>query len=292
MFRCTSCGRDINSFSAPDSCPHCGVRFSGVRCEGCGYTGTKYDFIGSHCPKCNNRVYIPNYGQSTSRPMTKNEKIWASIFVGSLSLVLLGLFLYNYVYIPHKELKNKNEIKHQLEINSGTFTDTRDGNIYKTIKIGHQTVMAENFKFKPSKGVYLTKASRKYTYIGYLDIVLIDTVGADDHLYKDKVGNGYLYTWETACKIAPKGWHLPSKKEFETIMSYFGNDKTVISDKLSVDGTIGFNGIGFNSASSPTYWTSTKFDTTESWYFNFESENDLLSRCNKKFVSSVRLFKD
>jgi uncharacterized protein (TIGR02145 family) len=84
----------------------------------------------------------------------------------------------------------------------GLFTDKRDGKIYRTIKIGHQTWMAENFAYKPNKGNY-------WAY-------------EKNDMYVAKYG--YLYTWETARTICPVGWHLPSKEEYEILLKEIGNN--------------------------------------------------------------------
>jgi sulfatase modifying factor 1 len=128
MFRCTRCGKSINSYSAPDNCPHCGVWFSGVKCDGCGYTGSKTEFYGSRCPKCNHHVYIPRTSQyqyqSPSKPMTKSEKIGTGLILGSLLLIIIGYV----VFQDKKDKANKenNRLKLQatiewVSIPAGTF---------------------------------------------------------------------------------------------------------------------------------------------------------------------------
>lgn len=217
MFRCTRCGRDINTYSAPDSCPHCGVRFSGVRCDGCGYEGSKHEFLGSRCPKCNSRVYIPNSYQSGSRPTTKTEKIWMWSILGIITFIVTGLVIYYYVYQPYVIAKY---IKHRIELNSGTFTDSRDGNTYKTIKIGHQTWMAENLKYLPK--VFSPKTSSNYNpfyYVYSYNGTNVAEAKATDN-YKTY---GVLYNWEAAMTACPKGWHLPSDSDWIQLSNLYGD---------------------------------------------------------------------
>jgi len=83
----------------------------------------------------------------------------------------------------------------------GTFTDTSNGKIYLTVTIGTQTWMAENFSFETD---------------GY------------DTLKKD----GYAVNWETANKIAPSGWHLPSKEEWQILFDYLGKKPENVFDEL------------------------------------------------------------
>jgi major membrane immunogen (membrane-anchored lipoprotein) len=46
---------------------------------------------------------------------------------------------------------NTNETDH-ITIEKGSFTDPRDGKIYKTVKIEDQWIMAENYAYKPDTG--------------------------------------------------------------------------------------------------------------------------------------------
>jgi len=78
----------------------------------------------------------------------------------------------------------------------GTFTDTRDGKIYKTTKIGEQVWMAENLNYEE-------KGSRCYN---------------DSTAYCKKYGR--LYNWETVMKVCPSGWHLPSNAEWKVLFHY------------------------------------------------------------------------
>ena len=95
---------------------------------------------------------------------------------------------------------------------TGSYKDSRDNKIYKTVAIGSQTWMAENLAFKADSGCW----------------------GYDDTLYNSVYG--YFYNLETAKFVCPKGWHLPSADEWENLENYLGG-KSVAGGKLKESGT-------------------------------------------------------
>jgi uncharacterized protein (TIGR02145 family) len=94
-----------------------------------------------------------------------------------------------------------------------TFKDSRDGQIYKTVKIGSQIWMAENLRYKSGENVKsrsewrnLKDNSEAYCYF--------------NNDVKNIQKYGMLYTFNAAEKACPSGWHLPNTYEWEYLEKY------------------------------------------------------------------------
>jgi len=83
-----------------------------------------------------------------------------------------------------------------------TFTDPRDGRVYRTVKIGEQVWMAENLNYNAP------------------DSKFYDNDPANGEKY------GRLYNWETAKMACPPGWHLPSIEEWDELVDFVGGKET------------------------------------------------------------------
>ncbi|MDR2594840.1 MAG: hypothetical protein LBC87_08750 [Fibromonadaceae bacterium] len=97
----------------------------------------------------------------------------------------------------------------------GTFTDTRDGKTYKTVKIGEQVWMAENLNYKVKGSKCYGEGRIIYKFIESDEIELSD---AEIQANCEKYGS--LYDFETAKKVCPKGWNLPSPDEWDILFRY------------------------------------------------------------------------
>lgn len=190
---------------------------------------------------------------------------------------------------------------------TGTFTDPRDGEVYKWVQIGTQIWMAENLRFKTQTGSWCWKN----------DEVECKT-------------RGRFYDWETAQRIAPPGWHLASEKEWQTLEAFLGltpeqieqtgiergGDTNTIASRLKLPGSwpteyegnqleitndtafsavkTGFYARGeFTHAGSAGWWTSTE-EKDKAWVRHIEFFDNKCRRNinDKSFAFSVRCVKD
>lgn len=114
---------------------------------------------------------------------------------------------------------------------TGTFTDSRDSKTYNWVKIGNQVWMAENLAYKPRTVNYWVYNNNESNVAIY----------------------GYLYSWEIAQTVAPIGWHMPSKEEWQTLVNYSGGENKAY-DKLLEKGTTHWNAP--NSATNESGFTA------------------------------------
>ena len=144
-----------------------------------------------------------------------------------------------------------NSSSSETSVSTGTMTDSRDGQTYKTVTIGTQTWMAENLNYAYT-GV-------PYNYRGY-------TSDSTSWCYEDAPANctkyGRLYTWAAAmdsvgewstngrgcgygstCSptlpvrgVCPKGWHLPRRSEWEALFTTVGGSSTAGKKLKSLTG--------------------------------------------------------
>lgn len=206
-----------------------------------------------------------------------------------------------------------------VEANGATLTDSRNGKVYKTVKIGTQTWMAENLNYIPSTGYswcYADKSENCTTY-------------------------GRLYDWiammalptpcnRTDCSsqiqikhqgICPTGWHIPTDTEWKTLEIFVGmtqtdadatewrgniGSKLKSSAPLSNNGTddfgfsvlsVGYKGIigsFFDFDSTAGFWSASQSGEYGAWNRALHKGKEKMNRSSlsKDFGFSVRCLQD
>ena len=164
-----------------------------------------------------------------------------------------------------------------------------DSLAYETVKIGKQIWMAKNLNVK-------TEESWCYK-----------------NIESNCLKNGRLYSWNAAKIACPKGWHLPSKKEWEKLFAAVGGQSTaglVLRSQTGwyggLNGTdaFGFSALpagvrgptgGFSNDGYATYfWSATKYGENSAYNVGlyYSSENAKLEHSSGNFDFAVRCVKD
>jgi uncharacterized protein (TIGR02145 family) len=178
------------------------------------------------------------------------------------------------------------------------FTDSRDGQKYRTVKICGLVWMAENLNYK-------TGDSWCYK---------------DDDDYSKKYGR--LYTWDAAKTACPAGWRLPTRQEWDTLVTAMGGlqmagkklkAKSGWSDNGNGTDDYGFSALPggrrflgpsayLNATYEGVWWTATKYDSDYAYargtecdrndmYENHDNlkENGFSVRCVSNSIGTVNL---
>ncbi len=176
----------------------------------------------------------------------------------------------------------------------GFFEDNRDGQVYRTVKIGEQTWMAENLNYEympdtlsvcyDEDPINCEKYGRLYTWAAAMDSAArFSDNGKDCGNGTECSANGNV---RGAC---PVGWHLPSNAEWITLKDFIakqiGNVNFVgyaLKSTSSWESTGGSDAFGFGAfpAGSRNYkgiylrllsltdfWSSTENESYSSYYF-------------------------
>jgi uncharacterized protein (TIGR02145 family) len=256
-------------------------------------------------------------------PSTTDSKTVDGTGTGSYTSILTGLVA-NTTYYVRAYATSRAGTAYGTEVSfvtqpvsTTTVTDI-DGNVYPVITIGTQTWMQENLKVtRYSNGesipTDLSDASWGTTSSGALSIYNNDA--------NSNTVYGKLYNWHAGIdprKIAPQGWHVPSKEEWETLINFLGGS-LIAGGELKETGLAHWsspnsgatNNSGFNGLPAGTrlpngpysfignngyWWTSTEYlpgsTDAEALLLLNSSTESLQVTGSKQNGASIRCIKD
>jgi uncharacterized protein (TIGR02145 family) len=193
----------------------------------------------------------------------------------------------------------------ETSVSTGSMTDSRDGQTYKTVKIGEQIWMAENLNYEVEGQSFCidnspencAKYGRFYTWAA--------AVGKTE----DECGNGKTCELpDTVRGVCPEGWHLPSKAEWETLFNAVGGQSTAGKELKSTSGwSSGGNGTDafwfsalpagngyYLEGSNAFFWSSTEDPSNYACGMDLcnNDDNAGLGYYHKGYDFSVRCLKD
>ena len=162
----------------------------------------------------------------------------------------------------------------------GTMTDARDGQTYKTVKVGEQWWMARN--------------------LNYADSVKTPVLTNQIWCFKRQRENcdeiGLHYTWRAAKEACPDGWHLPSNEEWKKLIDTVGGE--AVAGKIlrsqagwgagDANGENGIDAVGFSilpagyriyrafvfSTMLNGFWSSSEYDVDNAGFMGLNYFDD------------------
>jgi uncharacterized protein (TIGR02145 family) len=128
-----------------------------------------------------------------------------------------------------------NVLKNVPNEQTGTVTDI-DGNVYHTVTIGTQVWMVENLKvthYRNGEPIPNVIEKADWSDLSKGAYCFYDNEPNNSKIY------GNIFNWYAVHdirQIAPKGWHIPTGVEWNTLITYLG-DNSIAGNKLKEAGT-------------------------------------------------------
>jgi len=122
--------------------------------------------------------------------------------------------------------------------NQGTFTDSRDGNVYKWVKIGEQVWMAENLAYQPQA----TGRVNRFLSSGSNHMKYFFPDGDENNVRN----YGCLYNYNIAQTVCPAGWRLPDLEQWKTLTTFLSGSG--ITGNWQIGSGVSDHGLNFHVA--------------------------------------------
>ena len=198
----------------------------------------------------------------------------------------------------------------ETSVSTGSMTDSRDGQMYKTVTIGTQTWMAENLNYKTDSSFCYNNGESNCTKYGRLY-----TWAAAVGKLESECGYGYTCTLPSGNiqGVCPSGWHLPSKTEWETLFDTVGGKSMVGKVLKSTSGwydngngtdAFGFSALPagyrennddyYNEGVLALFWSSSENISFSAYYMGLDFNHDDagLNYDSKNIAFPVRCLQD
>jgi len=199
-------------------------------------TATTATCVGFVTSTGGNSVTASGVCWSTSEnPTTSNSKTTDGADLGPYTSNITGLSPNTTYYVRTYATNAKGTSYGQQRsfITYNTLTDSRDGNIYKTLVIGNQVWMAENLAYLPEVSPSSSESNiEPYYYVYGYQSTNVSAAKATTNYNT----YGVLYNWPAALTACPEGWHLPNVSDCIQILNYLGGED-VAGGKLKESGT-------------------------------------------------------
>lgn len=183
------------------------------------------------------------------------------------------------IYSSNGTLENILEFKDNKVIKSILFNEK--GEEVPTIKIGNQIWTAQNIDISHDRsGTIFTQAK---TDKEWEDAFFKRKPAWCTSIYQKENGPkfGKLYNWYAMEYVAPEGWHVPSKEEWETLLKTLGGKKLDVTKILDVTTEdpeyqewLKKNSYGFNARLGGTRGSYGDFEFKSYWWSTTEEEGN------------------